>query len=465
MAPTYSYGSKGPIQPFWERIHRFFLLPLDSAVLLRMAGLSAAFVASFALLFLGGFGFVLMLPAMLAILVVGARYGFKIIERTSKGFLRPSEYPLTDEDLVSKYLPYKFVAINIAFGILAALLVGLTGGNEFVALVAWLFFFVGVLPAATMRLVITGSLRGAMNPAEMVALVKRIGQPYAALAAFVFMGDLSRTYGMAALAAFGGVTAGALGMGGGKAGLGFGAVVMLFLVSVGFWYFTYMICALIGYTMYQYADRLDISVMGPGERSLRSVATARTVDVKARRRDAMIGQLVTSGDVRDAIKLLQQDLQDRPNDLSLNARLHKLVIAEGSGLRIDDQTDKYLNLLVKSQNWSEALQLYQEGVARRPDWSPREGATVAALAQAALRAGKPQIAGALIKGFDKRFLNHPDIPKVYLVGAQLMAEFAGKPDEARRILQYLLQKYPTDAVSTEATRYLELMNRMAATAH
>jgi tetratricopeptide (TPR) repeat protein len=271
---------------------------------------------------------------------------------------------------------------------------------------------------------------------------------------------------MVALALFGGVSAGAIGLAGGaKAGLGFGGVIVLFLVSVGFWYFTYMICAMIGYTMYQYAKRLDISVMGPGERSMRSVATARTIDVMARRRDAMIGQLVSSGDIKEAIDLLHHDLRERPNDLSLHARLHKLVIAEGSSLRIDDHTDKYLNLLVKSQNWREALELYEGGVARRPGWAPRDGATAAALAQAALRSGKPQLAGVLIKGFDKKFQNHPDIPKVYLVGAQLMAEFAGKPDEARRILQYLLQKYPTDATTTEASRYLEVMNRMAATVH
>jgi tetratricopeptide (TPR) repeat protein len=198
---------------------------------------------------------------------------------------------------------------------------------------------------------------------------------------------------------------------------------------------------------------------------MRSVATARTIDVMARRRDAMIGQLVTSGDIKDAIQLLHHDLRERPNDLSLHARLHKLIIAEGSALRIEDHTGKYLNLLIKSQNWREALELYEDGVARQPGWMPREGATVAALAQAALRSGKPQLAGTLIRGFDKKFLNHPDIPKVYLVGAQLMAEFAGKPDEARHILQYLLQKYPTDATATDATRYLEVMNRMAATAH
>jgi TolA-binding protein len=56
---------------------------------------------------------------------------------------------------------------------------------------------------------------------------------------------------------------------------------------------------------------------------------------------------------------------------------------------------------------------------------------------------------------------HADIPKVYLIGAQLMAEWGGKPDEAQRILQHLLKRYPTDAVATEAGRYLEVLNRAA----
>ena len=50
---------------------------------------------------------------------------------------------------------------------------------------------------------------------------------------------------------------------------------------------------------------------------------------------------------------------------------------------------------------------------------------------------------------------HADIPKIYLIGAQLMAEWGGKPDEARRILQHLLKRYPSDAIATEAGRYLQ----------
>ena len=159
MSDAYAYASNGPIEPFWhrDRINRLFLLPLDKTVLTRIGGLSAAFVASFALLLFGGFGVVLLVFALLAVLVSGVRYGFKIIERSSKGFLRPSDYPLTNDDLVSEYLPYKYAAMNLVFGVLATLLQVLSGGNEFVAVVTWLFFFVAIIPAATMRLVITGT--------------------------------------------------------------------------------------------------------------------------------------------------------------------------------------------------------------------------------------------------------------------------------------------------------------------
>ena len=458
MSHAYAYASTGPIEPFWQRtrINRFFLLPLDKAVLKRIAALSVAFVASFALLLFGGFGMVLLLLALLAILVTGVRYGFKIIERSSKGFLLPSDYPLTDDDLVSEYLPYKYAAMNLVFGVMVTLLQLLSGGNEFVSTVAWLIFFVAIIPAATMRLVITGSLRGALNPAEMISLIQRIGKPYAALAAFIFVAELCRSYGIAALAAGSGLNAASL-----RAGFGAGTIIQLMLLSCAFWYFTYMICGLVGYAMYQFADALDISVMGPGEQAMRSVANARTIDVKARTRDALIGQMVSAGDIKEAIDLLSHDLSERPNDLSLHARLHRLLEAENSTPRIEHHTDSYLKLLVKSENWREALELVEDAKARRTEWTPREVDHIAPLAQAAVRQGKPQLAGELIKGFDKKHAAHADIPKVYLIGAQLMAEWGGKPDEARRILQHLLKRYPSDAIAAEAGRYLQVLKRAA----
>jgi hypothetical protein len=461
METIYEYSSQQAAEPFWQRIQKFFRLPLDKSVLLHIFGLSGALLVSLLLLFLGGFGFALLLVAVFALLVAGARFGFKIIERSSKGYLVPSDYPLTDEDLVGPYLPYKFVALNMVFGVVAAVLIGVLGGHEVLGILLWGLFFVVLLPAATMRLVMTGSLRGALNPTELVAVIRKIGKPYAALCAFVFFADLSRTYGMVFLAGAGGLGAGALGAsaGGAKAGLGFGGVVLVFLLSVGFWYFTYVICALIGYAMYQYADRLEISVVGPGEERLKS-STGRHADIKSRTRDALIGQMVTQGEIKEAIDLLNDDLRQRPNDLSLHARLHTLLLAENYTPKIEDHTEKYMAMLVKSQNWREALDLVEEALARRADWAPRQAESIAPLARAALQKGRPQLAATLIRGFDRKHPHHPDVPQIYFVGAQLMAESAGKPDEARRILNYLLQKYAADPVATEARRYLEVMERM-----
>ncbi|MDQ3214645.1 MAG: hypothetical protein M3P99_00985, partial [Pseudomonadota bacterium] len=141
--------------------------------------------------------------------------------------------------------------------------------------------------------------------------------------------------------------------------------------------------------------------------------------------------------------------------------LHRLLIAENSGPRIENHTDTYLALLVKSENWREAIELVEDALARRADWAPRDIDHIAPLAQAAIRNSKPQLAGRLIKGFDKKHAVHADIPKVYLVGAQLMAEWGGKPEEARRILEHLLKRFPTDAVALEAGRYLAALNRPA----
>jgi len=454
MESIYEYGAQQAAEPFWQRIQKFFLLPLDRAVLLRIAGLSGALVVSLVLLLFGAFGVFLLGAVVFALLVAGARYGFKIIERSSKGYLIPSDYPLTDEDLVGRYLPYKYVAMNMVFALLAALFLSILGGHEILGILIWGFFFVVLMPAATMRLVMTGSLRGALNPEELVNVIRRIGKPYAALCAFVFFADLSRTWGTVFLGSAGGIGAS------GVSGVGFLAAMLVFLLSVGFWYFSYVICALIGYAMYQYADRLQISVVGPGEERLMS-STGRHADVKARTRDALIGQMVTQGEIKEAIDLLNDDLAKRPNDLSLHARLHKLIVAENYIPRIEDHTERYLALLVKSQNWREALDLVEEALARRADWNPRHAESIAPLARAALQKGRPQLAATLIRGFDKKHPNHPDIPQVYFVGAQLMAETARKPDDARRILQHLLQKYGNDPVAEEAKRYLEVLDRLA----
>jgi hypothetical protein len=446
------------VTPFWQRVPKFFLLPLDRTVATRILTMSAAAVLSPLALTLGFFGFLLMMAVLFAVLVIGAKFGFTIIERSSQGFLRPSDYPQVEVES-SWARPFKYVAINIVF-VLVLVAVGVVTTSEVLVGASWVLLFGIAMPAAVMRLVMTGSLRRAVSPGGIVEVIGRIGKPYIALCVFVFFADLCRTYGVGLIAGAGGIgTAMTAAAGGAKASLGAGIFVVMFLIVAGFWYFTYMICALIGYAMYQYADALEITVIGPGE--TRGPATRR-VDVKARSRDATVAKMVAAGDVREAIEVINDDLRDRPQDLSLHARLHKLLLLEGYRPRIEDHTEKYLNLLMKTDNAREALPLAEEALGRDAAWKPRTVEHVVPLARAAMAASKPQLAAQLIKGFDKKHRMHPDIPAVYLIGAQLMLQQGGPAvGQARAILDHLVQKYPGDPAAAEGKRTLDRLDRLA----
>ncbi len=449
-----------PATPFWQRVPKFFLLPFDRTVATRILVLSAAAVLSPLALMLGFVGFLLMLVVLFGVVLVGAQFGFTIIERSSQGFLRPAEYPAIQTE-TSWARPFKYVAINVIFMLVLVAIVIVTT-SETLAWVAWVLLFGIAMPAAVMRLVLTGSIGRAISPGGIVEVIGRIGKPYIALCVFVFFADLCRTYGTGLIAGAGGIgTAMTAAAGGGKASLGAGIFVLMFLIVAGFWYFTYMMCALIGYAMFQYADALEITVIGPGE--TRGPATRR-VDVKARSRDAMVAKMVASGDVKEAIDVINDDLRDRPHDLSLHARLHKLLLHEGYRPRIEDHTEKYLTLLMKTDNAREAIPLVEEALGRDSAWSPRTVEHVVPLARAALAASKPQLAAQLIRGFDKKHRMHPDIPAVYLIGAQIMLQQGGSAaTQARAILEHLVQKYPDDAAASEGRRTLERLDRLAAT--
>jgi tetratricopeptide (TPR) repeat protein len=453
METTYEYGNQQTAEPFWQRIRKFFLLPLDKAVLLRIFGLSGTLLVSLVLPLFGGLGVALLAAVVIALLFVGASYGFRIIERSSKGYLIPSDYGLTDQTAVGTLLPYKFAALIVAFAVVAVILNRLLGAFDLAALIVLGVVFAALMPATSIRLVTTGSLRSALGLGEVVEVVRKIGRPYAALSGFVFGGVLG---GLCAL-----YLLGVLGHGGADpAEGGIGRALLTLLFSVAFWYYAFAVCGVLGYALYQHAEDFQIALLARGDKRLKS-STGRHADVKARTRDALIGQMLTQGEIKEAIELLNADLGQRPNDLSLHARLHKLLLAENYTPRIEDHTDKFLVLLVKSQNWHEALGLVEEALARRADWAPRRAESIAPLARAAVQKGKAQLAATLIRGFDKKHPNHPDIPQIYFVGAQLMAESGRKPDEARRILQYLLQKYGSDPVAAEARRYVEVLDRMA----
>ncbi|HRK55985.1 MAG TPA: DUF4013 domain-containing protein [Burkholderiaceae bacterium] len=439
------------IEPFWERLPKFFLLPFEAPVLARIGVLALAVPVSFLLFRLGELGLVAVLAIMLAACIIGFRYGFRVIEQTARGFLRPSLYqPEFGERSVS-LRPYKYIGIYLAFASLAGLAGYLLGGSQWAAAGVWILLTALILPAATMRLTLTASLRASFNPAELWVAMRGMGWAYLRLCAFVFVADMCRTTGVLLVAGVGGV--GVVTLTDSQSG-GLWSLLAVAGIGLAFWYFTYLICSLIGYAMYQYADALNISVVGLGERQ-RCGALSRKMDMRKRTRDSIVDQLADTGDLRDAIELVNDDLSQRPNDLSLHGRLHALLLKEGSTPRIEAHTDRYLDLLMASDNAREALSLVAETLRRNPMWEPRRLEHMAPLAQAALDAGKLEWVGQLIEGFDRKHPNHPDVPKLYLIAVKMLMQMSGAQDQVAALLDVLTTRYARHPAGQEAARMRE----------
>lgn len=448
---------------------KFFLFPTHKAALVRIGGAALAYgiagwIFGRSLLTAPLAGSLLVLAVTAVAWVFIARYGFLVIERTAAGYLHPNQYPEFAEP-GSPYRPYKMFLVMV----LVPILIGIVGAvftSPSLMLVLFLAFAL-LLPAAAMVLTMTDSFFEAINPVRSIAVARKIGKPYFALCLFLLLlllssqqaadlvlprlleGRLAAHGERLAAGAAPQALAGAIG-----ATLGLAFFVLGFIGN----YFFVLMCVLIGYTMYQYADRLGIAVVGPGE--ARTIGRVSSAAHKRRVRDALIGQMVAAGEIREAIAMVNEDLRERPHDLSLHGRLHKLLLIEGSTPRIEDHAERYLDLLVATDNAREALPLVEAAFARKADYEPRKLELIAPLARAAIAAGKPKLAAQLIRGFDKRHRMHPEIPNVYLIGAQLMLEGGAPPEQARRLLQHLLDRYPQHPAAAEARRLVERLPRL-----
>lgn len=423
-------GQDTPITPFWRCIPRFFRFPAYRQPLVRNLGVSLIMAGAM----YSGLWFVLALAA-LATSVVIARYGFLVIERASQGYLKPDHYPsVAGEEY--PWRPYKMFAILVIATFLVSL-VGVLSGSR-VLLVVGMVLVALAMPASVMSMAQSGSLREAMNPVRLAGIVQGIGAPYLVLCLFLLL----------------------LMTGSNQA---FQLVAPLFkdrywlLMGISTFvgnYFFLIMCALIGYVMYQYHAALGVAVLGPGD-SGRPVLKGR-IDLRARQRDALIGQHVAAGELREAIALVGEDLAERPGDLSLHARMRRLLQANGDHARLNEFGDRYLALLVKSGNLDEALGVLEEETERRPNYVLHEAGMVVSLARRALERGRYERAGALLRGFDKRWPGHAELPEVYLLGGLLLAEGARDEARARRLFEHVLAAYPGSAAASQARRFLQL---------
>ncbi|MDO4795924.1 MAG: hypothetical protein Q4A28_08320 [Brachymonas sp.] len=412
------------IPPFWKRLNKFFLLPLQTESLTYALGLAACSL----------FLYVPLLDLAVGLLIALAvgRYAFKIAALSSYGIFKLDDYTPMEEEEDWKSLPWKFVG---AIFIQLVALLFVIGTVPEIAPVGFLIFAL-LLPATMMVLIKEHSLALAINPQELWRCVAGIGWPYLVLCALTFL-LMQGSFAAAGLLS---------------------QIIPIWLLLPGltavFIYFFWVIAALIGYTMYQYHQTLDIDVVNEytGEEDERQPLSASREE--ARQRDGIVSRMVQQGALPGAIVQARQWLHDHPDSLADHRRYHRVLLLAAEEEELPRHGQRFIELLLKNRSYAEALQVYKDCAHKAPGYLPESAAVTWVLAKNAWKTQDSALTLQLLRGFDRRFPKHPLVPEVYALIARVLHLGLGRHEQAVAVLRSLQRRYPNDPHTLDVARML-----------
>lgn len=225
-------------------------------------------------------------------------------------------------------------------------------------------------------------------------------------------------------------------------------------------YLTLALFVMMGYCLYQYHKELgyDVKVDFDDMREKEAAAKkgARPVDPLT----AQVNAFVKEGKLDDAFRLVLDGMRYDKLNVDLNEKAHNLYLLKGDEAKTLQHGQQYLKALVAAEKGARALVLLKKLRALDAGFAP-EPDVILGLAKAAAQARDFNQAIELVKGFDKRFPGHADIPGVYFLGAKITSEHLREDAKAIAILRVLLHKYPEASVKAEASQYLAVLTSVA----
>ena len=405
------------IEPFWNRMPRFFLYPLTPPalyVLLALGFINAALLDVAGGSMLGG---VAALAVSIGALVFSVKYGYDILERTAHGRLAPP--PLNRETVMEGYeLPFKQLGIMIVLG-LGALLVGSIWP---LAAFAYLAAVVALLPAIVMTLAIERTMSAALNPSTLFRVAFSIGWPYFAVFALVLL--LNGGSGTV-MALFG-------------QGLPNAARAFVAAIAQNFFWFVNM--NLMGYLIYQYHARVGFSPESLAE------ADDGWSEVLAPVEEAM-----ENGNHDAAADRLKAMLAEYPDhQIWLRQKRHRVLRLTDRERQLIDNGGTLLAQLIDANRMREATELYIDLTDADPGIRPGRETDYEPLMDMLVQRGEYRRAVRMANGFHRDFPESASVAPLYLEVARVFSEFLGQPAKARQIAEFLLQRYPEHPAATRA---------------
>jgi hypothetical protein len=383
------------IVPFWNRLPAFALYPLKGVTLASL--LVFTFLITFASLapFIGWL--------LAGLLWLGAlKQAFEMLLATANGRM---DAPVVNFDIGNGTV-IRYVLLQLT-ALLVPLLLGLLLG-PLVGLLALLMMGV-LLPAATIGLAISESLRVALNPDYLWRIASRIGWPYLAVVGLSLVIQYSAANADALLArALPGLLANAT-----------GTMFSLWALFATF--------HLMGYLVWQYHETLNFTPEGPltpGE-----LPKTRDSELLAR-----VEALIASGEVDVALSHLRDEIRDRAVDLPVHELYRRALKLKGDRKALLDHAKLMLQALIVAKQDRKALALIRESLQLDPTFSPFELEDAERLAQTALHGGQTDLALAMLKGLIDAHPRHVRLPHWALQASDLTLRRGEDPGRAKQWL-------------------------------
>jgi len=421
-----SLGIGNTITPFWERIPRFFVYPLNADCLVYLAMLAVASLAGFLPLA----GIIIFLLISFALL----KYGYAVLSHTASGNLSPPK--LWSDNLAGEVnLPLRQLVVFV----LMVVVVGLAGRLSPVAGIAALLFMLFSLPASVMSMALLGSILEALNPVALARVIARIGWPYLIL--YVFLLLLSGGSEVAAELL--------------EPILPDWLLVITGVFITG--YFTVIMFHMMGYVVYQYHEPLGYENVKEFDRAEDVPASKAPAPVDPFLNEINI--LVSEGKLEEAKARLKGrlNLAGTPDE---RERYHRLLKLSGDKAELARHGATYLRALVELGRTGQALDVFSDCLHTDPEFHVPDGRLVYGLGSLAHERGRYDLALRILNRFAQRYPRHQDIPRAYLVAAKILCEHKNQDAQARKILADLLRRYPDHDSLEDIKGYLRFVDRL-----
>jgi len=386
-------------QPFWLQLRAITFYPLRGPALYSLIALTLCTLLGM----LPMIGWIIGLIVWVAVY----RYAFEILRETAHGRMTSPEHTLGSSDGTV----IRLLALMILMGIFVVLVAGFLGPVIGLLTLAAVVF---LQPGCVISLALDGSLRAAANPATPITLAARIGWPYLAAFALLFV-----------------IQASALTAGTWLHKLMPPVIGELTLTFFSIWgLFTTF--HLLGYLVYQYHAELGFEPEGAPEALSGHAPDQQLLDEAE--------HFVREGHPEAAMEALRGAVRTRAVSLPVHELYQRLLLRSGSTGAVREHSRQYLNRLLMEKQERQAMNLLREVLERDPDFTPAEPEQAALLAERARLGGQFQLQLDALQAMLRAWPRSPDAPQWALQAALLLGERYSRDSEALQLLDQALQR-------------------------